>query len=325
MTNQKVSIIMPAYNAEEWILAAIECIKQQTYSNWELIIVNDGSKDSTELLCLQQAQIDKRIKVYTQINKGPSAARNAGLSMITGDFFTIIDCDDFLESNSLELYIKVAKKYKADTVVCGYKMKNLLTGTEQQYNVNKEVVFDINHDINIPAVEDLICAGLMASNWNKMYRSNLSSLRFDETLSLNEDVLFSLQALWNSRTVVILPDVLYEYRRQNVNSVSLKYHAELPKAISALETQLLANQSRPLRKNITKWLMNYIYIQLKQICINPALADGRIEKLKDVVRSDVFRKYGTVSQADTINRKIGVILLKLRLYQLYILLMNKKR
>ena len=130
---------MPAYNAQNWIKETIYNIQKQTYTNWELIIVNDGSTDDTELLCQKIAEKDNRIKVLTQSNKGPSAARNFGLSHMTGEYFTIIDCDDLLYSNALEVYLSTAQKYKADMVIAGFRTINTSTGTVYESFIPEEM------------------------------------------------------------------------------------------------------------------------------------------------------------------------------------------
>ena len=100
-----ISIIMPAYNAERWIENAINRIQKQTYSRWELIVVDDGSVDKTAAVCKSYITNDTRIKLFSQKNQGPSAARNLGLSKMKGDYFTIIDSDDLLSEDAIEKYL----------------------------------------------------------------------------------------------------------------------------------------------------------------------------------------------------------------------------
>lgn len=323
--DKKVSIIMPAYNAQRWIKNAVYNIQRQTYTNWELIIINDGSTDDTEVICTRIAAEDKRIRVLRQCNKGPSAARNLGLSQITGDYFTIIDCDDVLLCNALEEYMSVAKKYNADTVIAGYKTVNMSNG--QMYNnaFLEEMCYRPHGVINTEQTEILVQAGLMASNWNKLYKASLSYLKFNTDISLNEDVLFSLAALSNSNVVAVTTDILYEYRIQNHQSLSQKFHPEFPRALEELEKQLLSGQRGKLRRGLRIWLMNYLYTYLQNICINDSISDNRQYYIDAVVRTNLFRKYGTISQADTFNRKIAVCMLRCHLYKLYIDIVKIKR
>lgn len=326
MEQPLVSVIIPAYNAGKWISSAIENIQQQTYRNWELIIVNDGSTDMTPEVCQKYAITDDRIHLYTQKNQGPSAARNNGLSHMEGDYFTIIDSDDLLHKEALEIYVAAAEKNNAEVVVAGYRMINSFTNETCEYTFKSEMLFQVKKgNINIEPVEKVIQAGLMASNWNKLYKKELSDLRFDENLSLNEDVLFSLTALSRAKSVVVIPDVLYDYRIQNGQSLSLKFHPELPEALEALENQLVKNQSLPLRLGISRWLSNYMYVYMKNICINSELKGRTRQLLGNCVKSRFFRKYMTFSNADTMNRKIGSLLLRLKMPGMYIFLMQIKK
>lgn len=323
---RKISIVMPAYNAERWIEKSIYNIQRQTHTCWELIIVNDGSTDNTEMLCRKMSSKDGRIKVLTQSNKGPSAARNLGLSHITGEYFTIIDCDDLLYSNALEVYINIAEKYNANTVVAGFRTQNAFTGETYDCLVGEEMTFTPNGITNTEQMEILVKAGLMASNWNKLYSAELAKLRFNTEISLNEDVLFSLSAVSHSGIVAVTPAILYEYRVQNRQSVSQKFHPEFLEALKELEKQLLFGQKKRLRKGLYTWLMNYLYIHLKNICLNDSInQEEKIQYVEAIAQADLFKKYATVCKADTFNRKIAVCMLRAHLYKAYIIMVQAKR
>ena len=322
----KISIVMPAYNAENWIEYSIHNIQKQTYTNWELIIVNDGSTDNTELLCQEIASKDSRIKVLTQSNKGPSSARNLGLSHVTGEYFTIIDCDDLLYRDALEVYLSTAQKYKADTVVAGFRTVNVSTEAVHESSIPEEMFYKPNGIINTEQTAMLVKAGLMASNWNKLYTADLAKLRFNTDISLNEDVLFSLTALSHSDVVAVTPAILYEYRVQNRQSVSRKFHPEFPEALEKLEKQLLFGQKKKLIKGLQVWLMNYLYIHLRNICTNDSLdQDNKVQYIKAIVHTNLFKKYATVCKADTLNRKIAVCMLRAHLYKAFINMARSKR
>lgn len=316
---------MPAYNAHQWIENSIYNIEKQTYTNWELIIVNDGSTDDTAAICRKHASEDSRIRVLTQCNKGPSAARNFGLSQITGDYFTIIDCDDVLYSNALEEYVRIAKKYNADTVIAGYKTADMSTGQMDSSSALEELCYQPHGVINTEQTETLVQAGLMASNWNKLYKSSLSHLRFNTDISLNEDVLFSLTALSNSGIVAVTTDILYEYRIQRHQSLSKRFHPEFPEALEKLEKQLLSGQEERLRKGLYVWLMDYLYTYLQNICLNDSIDSNKLQYIDAIVHTRLFKQYGTIGKADTFNRKIAVCMLRCHMYKLYINAVKAKR
>lgn len=120
MESGLVSIIMPAYNCESFIKRAIDSVKNQTYGSWKLIIVNDGSTDSTETICESYAASEPRIKYISQENSGSSAARNTGLKHVTGDFVAFLDSDDWYEPNFLEVMIGKLQSTEAEVVMCDF-------------------------------------------------------------------------------------------------------------------------------------------------------------------------------------------------------------
>ena len=103
MNNPLISVIVPIYNVERYLKACVDSIVNQTYSNLEIILVDDGSPDKCPEICDEYAKRDKRIKVIHQENGGLSAARNAGINVVRGEFLTFIDSDDFVSKNYVEL------------------------------------------------------------------------------------------------------------------------------------------------------------------------------------------------------------------------------
>lgn len=111
-----ISIIVPVYQAELTLSRCIESITGQSYLNWELLLINDGSSDSSGEICNKYSEKDPRIKVYHKINGGVSSARNLGLDKASGEFVTFIDSDDWIEPHTLDLYVRCQQKYDADVV-----------------------------------------------------------------------------------------------------------------------------------------------------------------------------------------------------------------
>lgn len=105
-----VSVVMAAYNSEKYIAQAIASLQAQTYTNWELLVVNDGSQDDTEAIIIDLAAQDARIQVISQANAGVSAARNAALARMCGEFFLIFDSDDYLPPHSLEARVEIMEQ-----------------------------------------------------------------------------------------------------------------------------------------------------------------------------------------------------------------------
>lgn len=106
----KISVIVPVYNTEKYLKKCIESVKNQTYSNWEMIMVNDGSTDASADICSKAAEEDRRIKVFSQENRGPGVSRNFGISKASGDYIVFLDSDDYIESDYFELLVPSARK-----------------------------------------------------------------------------------------------------------------------------------------------------------------------------------------------------------------------
>lgn len=322
--NKLASIIMPVFNAERWIGQAIESIQNQTYSNWELIIVNDGSSDKTQQICNKYSENDIRIKVFEQKNKGPGAARNYGLSKIEGDYFTMVDSDDYLCENALELYIKAIEKNNCDVVMAGYRVENSGRGLLVDYKFKNEEFFCTGGNLNTKQFENVLKNKLMVSNWNKLYSSKLSYLTFNENMFMNEDVLFALTAASVSESICVIPDIVYVYKIQNSDSLSSKFRTGYFESLEMIEKILTSNQSKPLRIEIKRWIMDYLFNYLKICCLKDDSNENKIKSLKKAIDCRVFKKYGTIRVANTFNRKLSVILLKIKAFNCYLKLMNRK-
>ena len=122
---KKISVVVPIYNAEKFLKKSIESVLSQTYQNFELILINDGSVDNSDGICNKYAFVDKRIKVISQKNSGPAASRNAGVRNATGDFVFFLDADDFIDSKTFGALIAEYDKYQPDLVMNNFcKLEN---------------------------------------------------------------------------------------------------------------------------------------------------------------------------------------------------------
>ena len=117
---EKISVIIPVYNVEKFIEQSIKSVLNQTYKNLEIILVDDGSTDSSGSICDEYSKKDKRIKVIHQDNKGLSGARNSGLDIATGKYIMFLDSDDYFENNSCEILYSEIEKKQADYVIGNY-------------------------------------------------------------------------------------------------------------------------------------------------------------------------------------------------------------
>ncbi|MFK5976789.1 MAG: glycosyltransferase family A protein [Sulfurovum sp.] len=199
-----VSIITPAYNAEKYIAEAIESVIDQSYTNWELIIINDGSSDSTEDII--KSFRDSRIKLINQSNGGVSSARNRGLKIARGEYITFLDADDKLPQNSIKVRVEYLLKYlNIDAVHGVVSIRD--NSLEEELKTYKP--FDY------PSVLDKALRLDSKIFFNPCYMvrySKIGDTRFKEGMTHCEDIFFLITLFSNNITYASLSETVYHYR-----------------------------------------------------------------------------------------------------------------
>ena len=322
-----ISVIMPAYNAEQWIEDAVRHVINQTYRDWELIIINDGSTDSTPEICMRLQNEDSRIKVLAQENKGLCMTRNIGMSCIKGEYFIIIDSDDRLKKNALFTMAQTADRTGADIIISGYVVyKQIKPGirNEEVRRIKKDYVFSPNGNLNSNEISSLIEAVLISPTWNKLFHKKFTEYLFDIDLSLHEDTLFSLNAIANAKKAAVISNVLYEYIIRN-NSLSQKFHPEAMVSLERMSDIFQAHCEGKLKKEIAAWIIDFWFMQTKKIANNKSLNNDQKKRyLNEAVHSDVFQKYGKIRYANTIKRKISIIMFRFGMQKEYLRIIERK-
>lgn len=203
----KLSIIVPVYNAEKFLIKCVNSLLEQNVRDIEVILVNDGSRDKSLEICNEFAQKDLRVKVFSQENSGQSKARNVGMDVASGEFITFMDSDDWVDSDYYEKLIEAAVRNGAD-IACGSILRVRKEYTKFRINYKKEEVFEKPQEkIDAARVPD------MCYVWNKVYRRSLFerlNLRFIEGMFF-EDVDFVTRAVYFSNKIVTVPDTYYNY------------------------------------------------------------------------------------------------------------------
>ncbi len=216
---EKITIIVPAYNAAATIIRCIESVQKQSYQNYELIIIDDGSTDSTADLCCNYANNDPKIIFVKQKNAGPAAARNHGLRISSGRWITFLDADDEMTEDCLKTALQAAKTHTADIVLWNMvELHNNSTTKSVSFQgdirfFNKENITDIKKIIltcksEVDGGIQNICGPVC-----KLFKTELiKNIKFPENISLGEDTCFVLQTLENcSKLVYINKDFYIRY------------------------------------------------------------------------------------------------------------------
>ena len=204
----KISIIVPVYKVERFLNACIDSILHQTFTDFELILVDDGSPDNCPALCDAAAKTDSRIRVVHQKNRGLSGARNAGLDTARGEWIAFVDSDDTITPDYCAKLYAAVQETGAKMAVCNYQQvdETLQPIKEQYLHVRREVIDTAQ------ALERSTLLPYMVA-WNKLYhRSIFAGLRFAEG-KLNEDTMFISYAYEKAGKIANIPDALYLYRK----------------------------------------------------------------------------------------------------------------
>ncbi|MER1954324.1 MAG: glycosyltransferase [Desemzia incerta] len=216
--NPLISIIVPVYNVEKYIQQCIESILNQTYKQIEVILIDDGSLDSSGVICEEYAFLDPRVTVIHKENGGLSSARNVGLDKAKGKFIGFVDSDDWIDSRMYESMLHLALTHQADVVQCGYTLIN------EQGKITREIHFGDRRLESKAEVEKAYYKTNEFSSvvWNKLYKADLfEELRFKVGKN-NEDVFILTDAILHIQRMVNTPKCYYHYlqRKESIMGTS---------------------------------------------------------------------------------------------------------
>ena len=220
-----ISVIMPAYNVEPYIDRAIESILNQTFTDYELIIINDGSADSSGLMADDFARCDDRVRVLHQNNRGTPAARNAGLDIARGKYVFFMDPDDWAEPDMLGDMRSFCERHNLTMAVAGFYIETYARGGRRiiQKIAAESAVYDSARDFRRGAYR-LFDVNLLYPPWNKLYlRQYLSenAIRFPDTFW--DDFPFNLAVIRDIERAGIMPGAYYHFIRARSESETSKY------------------------------------------------------------------------------------------------------
>lgn len=209
MVTKMISIIVPVYQGEATLAACLNSILAQTYLDFEIIVVNDGSKDRTGAIAEEYSRQYTNIRVIQQENQGASVARNAGIAVANGEYIQFLDSDDLLLEEACQTFMTAMTEQKADLVIAGYwhnyYRKRVLktppfTGTFQIQTAEPEVL-------------SLYREGALNMPWNKLYKRELIKQGFPETMKLGEDLFFNLDYLLMCSNFTLIGEPVCSYRQ----------------------------------------------------------------------------------------------------------------
>lgn len=227
--NDIISVIIPVYNSEFYLKECLESVCNNTYKELEIILVDDGSMDSSGDICDEYAKYDKRVKVFHRKNVGVSAARNFGISQVKGKYIAFIDSDDYVDKNYFEELVKDMIREQCELAVCNIIS---IVETDLPFRRVEDIVIDFNSkDKKIGKNFYLLNSSyLLYGPCNKLYIAEYilnRQLRFPEDTSYGEDLLFNFSYLQYCNTVSFKNKTAYYYHCDNAGSLSHMYRENL--------------------------------------------------------------------------------------------------
>lgn len=238
----KISVIVPAYNVEQYIEKCMNSIALQTYSNLEIIAVDDGATDSTPQILDKIAAEDDRIIVIHKNNEGVSAARNTGLDMALGEYVVFVDGDDYLAEDYIEYMVSMAITTGSEFCLS----KNCFTRINEKQSEDKVEILS-----NEDATALLISPRIIVGCWNKIFKRsflNENKLRFSTKLFYGEGLTFITTAAQIANSIAVGSRKIYYYRRNNEISATTKFSIEKlyngEKALNYIGDSLIINSKK---------------------------------------------------------------------------------
>lgn len=230
----KVSIVVPMYNASAKITRCVDSLRNQSFSDIEVILIDDGSTDDGIYLCQNMAEIDSRIHVYHQENAGVSAARNTGIEKATGDWLMFVDADDWVEPDAVHQMVQLVESEGLDVGVCSFYNEFVSSSSVVKLNNETFLISDVLMEYGKKyRFETILC-----TIWNKIYRREIITahgIRFERSIKLGEDFIFNAHFFQYVQTLKATEAVLYHYDCTSENSGVKKLYSNYDTFIYAMD------------------------------------------------------------------------------------------
>ena len=312
--NPLVSVIVPVFNVEKYIVKCVDSIRNQTYKNIEIILIDDGSTDKSGQICDDYSKIDRRIVVFHNVNTGVSYSRNYGMNLSKGKYLLFVDADDSVELSYVDKMVSAMEcGEEIDLVICRYK--DVYDNYTKEIKIQKERL-NGNYADDLIELYALSCGPIV-----KLYNSEIikkESIQFPVNISFSEDRIFNYEYTKHIRKYKFLDEALYSYWHRNVFSLSksrtYKSYCDAIKVL-ILEKEFLkfikAKDKNIMLTNSAIDYLNY-FSKLENKKYNTYTAfTKRVNEISDVLGEYCFH--------NKIKRKIIAFCLKYRIiFPLYI-------
>lgn len=230
MKNPSVSIIVPVYNAEKYLSRCVDSILAQTYSDFELLLIDDGSTDNSGTICDEYAEADNRVSVYHKMNGGVGSARNCGLDNAKGEWISFVDADDLIMPNFLEDALSYPGDIKIMQCIT-FETENYKLPLNPPENIKPIVATNFEEVKNYVSID--YWNNYRTAIWGKVFHQSLiGNVRFKEQLFVGEDSLFMLQVFEKTESLSFIPGIYYIYFK--LTHLASKYRLGIDEAANIL-------------------------------------------------------------------------------------------
>lgn len=237
MKHPKYSIIIPIYNAKKTLCRCIDSLLDQNFHDAEIILVNDGSSDGSEQICLEYVQKSEQIKYIPKPNGGVSSARNTGLDAATGEYILFVDSDDYVAKNYFRMLETIDKDSNYDFLMFSSFRIN---GQVSRMRILSDFSADKTGAV-MQKFSEALYRKTLNTPWNKRYKLCIiqeNMLRFHNQISIGEDTLFNLQYALHCCSCLISSHPLYYVNVENTDSLSRKLRTDLDAQSTLLRTEI---------------------------------------------------------------------------------------
>lgn len=334
----KISVVIPVYNVEKYLHRCVDSVLNQTFQDFEIILINDGSKDSSGEICDEYAKQDKRIKVIHKKNARVSAARNDGIKMAKGKYLSFIDSDDWIEPAMYQEMFNKAEALDLDFIMCDYKKKSnefeekrtqpIRGGYYSKDDIKKElfnclIMFE---DIEFPPT---------ISNWVCLFNLEFlikNHLNYDEDIHYSEDSILGSKVMYHAKKFYYQKGYHFYNYFYNPNSTTNTYNEKKWNAYLKINDKLIKyfgkisefDFSRQIKINMLYFTLN----TLGQIQYSDCDKEEKIDKIKNIMYhpkvKDIFIDFKLPNVSWKV--KVCILLIKFKMVKMYnLLILNNQR
>lgn len=286
-----VSILVPVYNSAPFLRECVASLVGQTYTDLQIVMIDDGSTDESLDIMRELAHQDKRIEIYSKPNGGVASTRNQLLDKVRGDWVLFVDSDDWIDLNTVEVLLKEQAEGDHD-IVC-YKHKGPSSERKICYNQEQAIRHFLEHTF------------FRGSLWNKLIRSSLfDKLQFDENVSYGEDALMVWNVLQRVKSVCLLDKAMYHYR---VNSNSLSRQTFNGKKFTEhIVWDSICSDTDELWPQYSDIAHARFACEMTQVLKSAAASDYRHDSCISLLQEEVRRDGHLISQTGISSRKMSM-------------------